>query len=57
LPVDNKHFTQWISLFTQTVDELFTGEKAEEAKWRASKMAEMFELKVNHFRGNSRAIH
>jgi hemoglobin len=56
LPVDNKHFTQWINLFTQTVDELFTGEKAEEAKWRAGKMAEMFELKVNHFRGNSRAI-
>lgn len=56
LPIDNRHFTQWISLFTQTVDELFTGEKAEEAKWRAGKMAEMFELKVNHFRGNSRAI-
>lgn len=56
LPVDNRHFKQWISLFDQTVDELFTGDKAEEAKWRAGKMAEMFELKVNHFRGNQRAI-
>ena len=56
LPVDNRHFSQWISLFTQTVDELFIGDKAEEAKWRAGKMAEMFELKVNHFRNNSRAI-
>lgn len=56
LPVDNSHFSQWITLFTQTVDELFTGEKAEEAKWRAGKMAEMFELKINHFRGNSKAI-
>ncbi len=56
LPVDNRHFKQWITLFTQTVDELFTGDKAEEAKWRAGKMAEMFELKVNHFRGNTRAI-
>jgi len=56
LPVDGRHFSRWISLFTQTVDELFKGDKAEEAKWRAGKMAEMFELKVNHFRGNSRAI-
>jgi len=56
LPVDSRHFSQWISLFTQTVDELFIGEKAEEAKWRAGKMAEMFELKVNHFKNNSRAI-
>jgi len=56
LPVDGRHFAQWISLFTQTVDELFTGEKAEEAKWRAGKMAEMFEIKVNYFRGNPRAI-
>jgi hemoglobin len=56
LPVDSSHFKQWISLFTQTVDELFTGDKAEEAKWRAGKMAEMFELKVNHFRNNFGAI-
>jgi len=56
LPVDGRHFTQWISLFTETVDELFTGDKAEEAKWRAGKMAEMFELKVNHFRNNRRAL-
>jgi len=56
LPVDGSHFKQWITLFNQTVDELFTGDKADEAKWRAGKMAEMFELKVAHFQNNSRAI-
>jgi hemoglobin len=37
-------------IFTDTIDELFTGEKANEAKWRAAKMAEMFEIKIEHFR-------
>ena len=41
-----------MSLFTQTVDELFEGEKAKEAKWRAEKMAEMFEIKIEHYRKN-----
>jgi len=46
LPVDGQHFAQWMTLFTTTVNELFTGEKAKEAIWRASKMAEMFEAKI-----------
>ncbi len=50
LPVDHSHFTQWLSLFTQTLDELFTGEKASEALWRANKMAQMFEIKIAHFK-------
>ena len=52
LPVDHSHFAEWMSLFTQTVDELFEGEKAKEAKWRAEKMAEMFEIKIEHYRKN-----
>lgn len=50
LPVGHEHFLKWMSLFNPTVDELFTGEKATEAKWRAAKMAELFELKINHFK-------
>lgn len=57
LPVDHSHFQTWMSLFTQTLDELFVGEKAVEAKWRAGKMAEMFEYKIEHYRKNpSRVI-
>jgi hemoglobin len=52
LPVDNEHFAAWMALFTKTVDELFTGDKATEAKWRAGKMAEMFEYKIAYFRKN-----
>ncbi len=56
LPVEGKHFERWVALFVQTIDELFTGEKADEAKWRATKIAEMFELKVWHFQNSPRAI-
>lgn len=50
LPVTHAHFQKWLELFSRTIDELFTGEKATEAKWRANKMAEMFELKIAHYR-------
>jgi hemoglobin len=39
-----------MELFTKTIDELFTGEKAEDAKWRAAKMAEMFESKIEYYK-------
>ncbi len=52
LPVDGKHFSEWMALFTKTMNELFTGEKAKEAIWRAGKMAEMFEYKIAHIKNN-----
>lgn len=56
LPVTHQHFETWMALFTKTVDELFAGEKADEAKWRAAKMAEMFELKIAYFKNRSFGI-
>lgn len=53
LPVDKRHFERWLNLFRETVDELFVGAKATEAKWRAEKMAEMFLLKIEYHRSNS----
>ena len=50
LPVEKVHFDRWIELFHQTLEEHFEGVKAEEAKWRAVKMAEMFQLKIAHYR-------
>lgn len=49
LPIQREHFDRWKQLFKQTVDENFIGEKAEEAKYRAEKMAEMFQLKIEYF--------
>lgn len=53
MPIGHEHFEQWLALFAETVDELFTGDKADEAKWRAGKMAELFESKLNYFRNSS----
>jgi len=52
LPVGAEHFERWILLFFTTIDELFTGEKAEEAKWRAQKMADMFASKIEYYKQN-----
>ncbi|HEU0109582.1 MAG TPA: group III truncated hemoglobin [Flavisolibacter sp.] len=49
LKVDAVHFQRWLVLFRETVDELFIGQKAEEAKWRGQKMAQMFEIKINQY--------
>ena len=56
LPVGEEHFERWLSIFYRTVDELFSGKKAAEAKWRAERMAEMFAAKIEHFKKNRNAI-
>jgi hemoglobin len=50
LPVDHSHFRRWMQLFIETADKLFEGEKTEEAKWRAEKMAELFESKIEYYK-------
>lgn len=39
--MNEKEFSEWIDLFTKTVDELFEGEKANEAKLRANNIARL----------------
>lgn len=38
-PLTQKHFRRWLEIFTETVDELFAGERAEFAKLRAEAIA------------------
>lgn len=51
--IDKEHFDRWLQLWFETIEENFTGEIADEAKWRASKMAEMFQFKINYIREKS----
>lgn len=53
MDLGGKHFNLWLQLFNETLDENFEGETAEEARWRASKMAEMFEIKINFHKKNN----
>lgn len=45
-PLTEKEFNEWLQLFTETVDELFEGTKAEEAKERARNVAKMMLYKI-----------
>ena len=54
LPVSKEHFDRWMELFTQTTDNLFTGALADEAKFRAKNMAEMFNYKIEYFRNEEK---
>jgi hemoglobin len=45
-PFTNHHFSTWLTYFTQTVDELFEGEKAFMAKERATSIATVMQVKI-----------
>ncbi|MBJ6111607.1 group III truncated hemoglobin [Hymenobacter sp. BT523] len=46
LPIDASHFQRWVALFLMTVDELFAGPTAEEAKLRGQAIAQVFEARL-----------
>lgn len=46
LPVDHAHFERWIEIFIATVDRLFAGAKAEQAKAAAKSIAHSFQLRM-----------
>ena len=53
LPVGDFHFERWKEVFNKTVDELFKGKVADEAKWRAERMAAVFLSKIEFIRNNN----
>lgn len=50
LPIEKDHFDRWLEIFNRTVDELYEGPVAEEAKSRGLKMAMLFQVKLEHIR-------
>lgn len=48
LSIEEHHFDRWRYHFNTTIDQNFSGKIANEAKWRASKMAQMFMLKLSN---------
>lgn len=56
LPVNRVHFNTWVGIFESTVNDLFEGKVAEEAKWRGEKMAQMFEMKIQYYQNSGGLI-
>ncbi len=46
-PFEKQHFKRWLHLFHTTIDENFTGQKAEMAKTRALSIATIMEIKIH----------
>jgi hemoglobin len=46
MPLKPEHYERWLSLWNKTVDELFSGNHAEEAKKKAKLMIELISYKV-----------
>jgi len=46
LPIRRVHFIQWLALFNETVDVLFSGPRASEVKQRAQSIAGIFQHKL-----------
>jgi hemoglobin len=45
-PLQNEHFSRWKDLFFATIDELFEGETAQEAKQKATSIADLMLFKI-----------
>ena len=48
IPLQAEHFDRWLSLFQSTVDELFEGPKADDAKFRAYSISETWKPKFDN---------
>jgi len=54
LPVETEHFRRWIELFFETLDERFEGPVTEDAKRRATIMANTFNRRIHEMRSVTR---
>ena len=50
MPIEQAHFERWVSLFKAIVDGLFEGPVANEAKYRAELMGNLFLAKLTSIR-------
>ena len=46
-PLETPHFDRWISMWKETVDSLYEGPVAEDAKKKASLMLQLIQIKVS----------
>lgn len=55
-PLKKEHFITWLDYFKASVDELFDGEKAFQAKERATSIATIMQIKISQL-GQNPATH
>lgn len=50
MQLEQLHFDKWLQLFNESVDALFEGSKANEAKQKANTMAILFMSKISYYK-------
>jgi hemoglobin len=55
-PFEKHHFDTWLKYFSETVDELFEGDKAFLAKERARSIATVMQVKIAQQNSNTRQL-
>lgn len=46
--IKKEHLDRWVEIFTETVEEMFDGDKATLIKQRATSIATIMDIKLNH---------
>ena len=52
-PLNKNEFDRWLMYWNTTIDELFVGEKADMAKFRARSIADIMQYKLDFIRKNA----
>lgn len=55
-PLNDTHFQRWVTMWEATIDHLFQGAKADEAKLRGSTMRQLMMMKINQRNQNKHFI-
>ena len=56
VPLNTAHFKRWTDLFNSTVDELFSGAKAELAKQRSLSISTVMQIKILEPSGDVKGV-
>lgn len=56
LSIEESHFSRWLELFNQTINDHFSGEIAELTKVKAKLMAELFLSKLQNMKGGAHRV-
>lgn len=52
MPLEQQHYDRWLQLWTSTVDSMYAGDIANEAKKKATTMLQLISMKVTMARDN-----
>lgn len=56
MPLNEAHFSRWLALWEETLNQTFSGPRAEEARKRARLMMDLIRLKLGAYKSGSTLV-